>query len=249
MQSRFSENLQIHTFPTKEEVTMQTASVLNEILKKIQQENKSILLLLSGGSAFDLLSHIDEAILTDKTTIAVLDERYSTDPKINNFAQVQQTPFYTTTQESGVKTIDTTVQENETMEQLATRFQSSLQEWKKNNPDGEIVAIVGIGPDGHTSGILPFPENPALFAELFENPDKWVVSYDADGKNPYRYRATTTNIFLRNFIDHAVVYAVGENKKEALTRLIAETGSLAETPARVLREMKCVDLFTDVVIE
>lgn len=249
MENNFSKNLTVHTVATKEEACMMLTQALNNTLKKLHEENKPFLLLVSGGSAFDLFPHIDLASFSDLATVGVLDERYSTDPTINNMAQFKATSFYTSAKEKGTQFIDTTVQDGETQEQLATRFDQELAGWKSNNSNGVIVATVGIGPDGHTSGVLPFPENPSVFSELFESPDKLVAAYDADGKNPYRYRATTTNTFLRDYIDHAFVYAVGANKKEALTRLVAQSGDLPTTPARVLRDMKDVALFTDVTLE
>lgn len=248
MQS-LSKNLHIHTVTSKEEACAKLTEELNTTLKKLHEDKKPFLLLVSGGSAFDLFPHIDLASFSNLVTIGVLDERYSPDPTINNMAQFKATSFYASAKDQGTHFIDTTVQNEETQEQLAKRFDQELVSWKKNNSNGVIIATVGIGPDGHTSGVLPFPENPSLFSELFENPDKLVAAYDADGKNPYRYRATTTNTFLRNYIDYAFVYAVGANKKEALTRLVAETGDLPTTPARVLLEMKDVALFTDVTLE
>ena len=241
--------MQTYIVTTKEEARLKLTQELNSSLKEVHKDNKPFLLLVSGGSAFDLFPDISLDNFGSLATVGVLDERYSTDPKENNMAQFMQTTFYAALKAKNVQFIDTTVQGEETGEEHAKRFDRSLSDWKKNNPDGVIFAIVGIGPDAHTSGILPFPENPSLFSKLFENPDALVVHYDADGKNPYRYRSTTTNIFLRNYIDYAFVYAVGVNKKDALTRLAAKEGSLAETPARILREMKSVALFTDVSLQ
>ena len=241
--------MQTYIVTTKEEARLKLTQELNSSLKEVHKDNKPFLLLVSGGSAFDLFPDISLDNFGSLATVGVLDERYSTDPKENNMAQFMQTTFYAALKAKNVQFIDTTVQGEETGEEHAKRFDRSLSDWKKNNPDGVIFAIVGIGPDAHTSGILPFPENPSLFSKLFENPDALVVHYDADGKNPYRYRSTTTNIFLRNYIDYAFVYAVGVNKKDALIRLAAKEGSLAETPARILLEMKSVALFTDVSLQ
>jgi len=241
--------LSLHVFSSKDEAGAQLTEGLNKVLQAAHSQNKPVLLLLSGGSAFDLLSQIDADSLTEKVTIGVLDERYSRDPKENNFAQLQETDFYTTAIAKGVQVIDTTVQGEETHEAHAKRFERALVAWKESNPEGVIVATVGIGPDGHTSGMLPFPENPSLVAQLFDDPDTLVAAYDAEGKNPFRYRSTTTNTFMKEYLDHAFVYAVGEGKRNALTRLISENGDFATTPARVLREMKSVDLFTDVTVE
>jgi len=48
-------------------------------------------------------------------------------------------------------------------------------------------------------------------------------------------------------VDHAVVYVVGEEKRATFERVLAENGALAETPARIIREMKDVRLFTDTI--
>lgn len=246
MQKGFSENFHISSVSSKEEAGTQLTQQLNVKLQEAHTKKQQVLLLVSGGSAFDLFASIAVSLIDQNVTIGVLDERYSTDPKENNFAQFQQTDFYQAVKDQGAKFIDTTVQDGESHEAHAMRFQKALFDWKASHPDGVIIATVGIGPDGHTSGILPFPENPSLFSELFETPQKLVAAYDADGKNPYRYRSTTTNIFLREYIDHAFVYAVGENKRDALGRVVAESGDLPTTPARVLREMKDVQVFTDI---
>lgn len=249
MQKDFSNNLHVTIVSSKEDASAKLTQQLNAKLQESHAKQQPVLLLVSGGSAFDLFPSIDDSAIDEQVTIGVLDERYSQDPKENNFAQFQQTDFYAAVKGKGAKFIDTTVQDGEEHEAHAVRFQKALSDWKTSHPDGVIIATVGIGPDGHTSGILPFPENPTLFTELFENPDTLVAAYDADGKNPYRYRSTTTNIFLRSYLDHAFVYAVGENKKDALMRVVSDTGDLPTTPARVLREMKDVQLFTDVALE
>ena len=60
----------------------------------------------------------------------------------------------------------------------------------------------------------------------------WVTSYDAEGKNPYPLRATTTLTFLK-IIDHPIVYIIGNNKKTALCSVIQEK-PFADIPASFL---------------
>ena len=108
-----------------------------------------------------------------------------------------------------------------------------------------MVITQGIGEDGHTAGIMPYPENSALFKSLFDDPEKWVVGYDAEGRNEHPLRVTVTLSFLREVVDHSIVYAVGDGKKEALRQVLAETGTLWQTPARIIHEMRNVMLFTD----
>jgi 6-phosphogluconolactonase/glucosamine-6-phosphate isomerase/deaminase len=96
--------------------------------------------------------------------------------------------------------------------------------------------------------MMPFPEDKDRFAALFDDGDSehLVVGYDAGDKNQYSKRVTTTMNLMRK-IDTAIAYVMGENKREALTRMLNETGDTAETPARILKEIPGrVLLFTDI---
>ncbi|HLL60700.1 MAG TPA: 6-phosphogluconolactonase [Candidatus Nitrosocosmicus sp.] len=226
-------------------VTSAAIEAINDSLQR--NKRNSILFLVSGGSALPLLDEIKSDFLGPHITISVLDERYSEDLSINNFAQLIQTNFYQSALEKECEFIDTRPKD-ETLEELAERFDASLKLWKKNNHQGVVIATQGIGPDGHTSGIMPFPEDPKAFHTLFEQEDIWVVGYDAGGKNQYPLRVTTTIPFLRNQIDEAIIYAGGGNKRAALENVFLN-GQLSETPARVIKEMKHISLFTTVMIQ
>lgn len=227
-----------------ERLVRMASEKLNEVLGDYKKSATSVLLLLSGGSALKLIEGIDVSNLGPQTTVTVLDERYSQDPEINNFAKIASSEFYAKAKEQGAHFIDTRVVENETQDDLTRRFNSALGEWMQRNPNGKIVATVGMGPDGHVSGIMPFPEDPERFAKLFEG-EELVAGYDATDKNEYPERVTTTMTFLRK-IDQAIVFISGKSKREAWRKFRSESGSLAQTPARVLREMSGnVFIFTD----
>lgn len=223
--------MEIWRLRSKEEARQKAVDTLN----KLFSIKEPILFLASGGSALELLEHLN---IPENMTVSVLDERYSTDLLINNFSQLS-------TKIQAVHVIDTRAQEGETLEQFAERFEQGLRSWKDENPNGKIVITQGMGPDGHTSGIMPYPENPELFETLFGDPKRWIVGYDATGKNEFPLRATTTLSFLRTQVDSSIAYITGENKKAALERVLAKDGSLAETPARIMREMKQVIMYTD----
>lgn len=216
-------------------------SIPYDFQKLFSMSRQPILFLLSSGSAFNLLKEIDTENFGKHVTIGVLDERFSTDPKINNFAQFTATDFYRRVKEKEVQFIDTRVKEEETMEELAERFEKALRTWKEKNPEGKVVITQGIGPDGHTAGIMPHPEGP----EMFENPDTWVLGYDAGNRLQHPLRVTTTFPFFRNIVDYSVVYVKGEEKKEILEKVMAKQDSLAQIPALIIHEMKEVILFTD----
>lgn len=230
----------------------QSREVLGEAQEKLHallEENKAnhVLLLLSGGSAFDLLSGVPSEVLGSHITCGVLDERYSTDAAVNNFAHISSLEFFTVATQQGVHFIDTRVQEGQTLEQSANEFEQHLRTWYNTHQNGVIIATQGIGLDGHTAGIMPYPDDKEEFEKLFCDPAYWVRGYDVGVKNQYPLRITTTVPFLKK-ITHTLVYCVGSNKKDALARVMAEQGNLHETPARILREMNEVNLFTDIKV-
>lgn len=237
--------MKIHRATNKAEVKKHAAEALNALLQDYKE--KPILLMVSAGSAMGLLDFVDTESLGKNVTITVLDERFSVDPKVNNFAQFTQTKFYEKIKErGGANILDTRPQDSETLEKFAKRFESFLLDWSKEYREGKVIITQGIGADGHTAGIMPYPENPELFKKLFEDPKLWVVGYDASEKNPYPLRVTVTLTFLREKVDHSLVYVVGENKREVLKRVLAKEGSLWETPVRIIHEMKEVKIFTNI---
>lgn len=225
----------MEVFPckTKEEARTNATDGLNNVLGKISDP---ILFLSSGGSSLEVLEGLQ---IGENSMVSVLDERYSTDPLVSNFAQLfermQPKTFIPHLSAGysgkGAGFIDTRVRPHETLQQLAQRFERELRTWKQRNPHGAIVITQGMGADGHTAGIMP--------RYIFDNPGQWVAGYDA--------RVTTTLAFLREMVDYSVAYVTGAKKREALKRLLAREGTLSETPARIMREMKHVKLFTDIV--
>lgn len=218
------------------------ADALNLLFKKYSP--KPFLFLSSGGSSLKILDYVNPIYFNSESTLTILDERYSKDASVNNFAQLEETSFYKNVAQNKCQIINTKPLENETMHGLAERFESQLKKWLENYKDGVIIASIGIGSDSHTAGIMPYPENNKFFEDMFNNKDSLVVAYDATGKNLHRDRVTTTLPFLRK-IKSAVVLASGDSKKNALINLLSDNGNLAESPCRILRELENVQIFTD----
>ena len=239
--------MKLHTFPTVQ-VTKEAAKALNSLFTA--QKGKNFLFLSSGGSSLKLLEEIDVSHFGPSSTIAVLDERYSEDPETNNFAQLRKTEFYKATAARGAHFIDSRPLRGESIGSFAARFEQKLKDWTAEaGADGEIIASAGVGPDAHTSGIMPYPENHEFFDEKFDAADSWIAFYDAQGKNPHRMRITTTFPFLRK-IGAVVVYITGEAKRPALEALVSENGTLYESPCRVWRELADpanAEIYTDIV--
>jgi len=229
-----SHNMRIETLPdaTASVLAKKAAEALDRHISSHWSEyGDGFCLLMSGGSALTILDNgLDSSLFGKNTKVGILDERISDDPKASNFLQFKQTKFYGKLAKSGVFFIDI---KDGKFSTLASKI--------------PIIATVGIGPDGHTSGMMPFPENPEYFEKTFNRTDQLVIEYDATGKSKFARRLTTTLPFMRK-IDYAVGIMTGEEKKQALERITAKEGTLSETPARIFREMKKVDIFTNIEI-
>ncbi|OGZ46613.1 MAG: hypothetical protein A3J54_01080 [Candidatus Ryanbacteria bacterium RIFCSPHIGHO2_02_FULL_45_13b] len=239
--------MQVTQCSSVKEAQARAGESLRALLMDAKSHSQPVLLLLSGGSAFSLLDAIHKDVLGVHVTIGVLDERFNKDEFINNFAQFTRTVFYSDAFVAGVTFIDTRVGENETQDLLVTRFEKALHDWVESHTDGVVMTTMGVGVDGHTAGIMPFPEHTTRFRQLFEDEKKWVVAYDAGDKNPYPLRVTVTMSFLRTRVNHTIVYVVGEEKKTVIEHIFSTEGSLPQTPARIFHDMKDVYVFTSSV--
>lgn len=207
-------------------------------------QNQPILFLISGGSSLEALQCIDTLKWTVAVTVGVLDDRFSQDPAINNYLQFSKTVVYQNALGQGVALLSSVPRPGETVAGWGAGYNQILTSWLEAHPDGLTLALMGIGTDGHTAGIMRYPNEPATFKKLFVDTDKKVVGYDATGRNRLPLRMTSTIPFLKS-IDLAIVYAVGITKKAALIKVLAARGTLWQTPARVVRDMKAVWVFTD----
>lgn len=243
--------MNINRMETQTEVLDAASVAFEELLRKSQRlfekKGRRTLVLLSGGSSLKVLDYVSDNYLSSHVTISVLDERFTADESVSNFSLFMKTSFYEDARNAGCKFIDTRVKSNDTSDDLERRLDKALAKWDEGNPEGLILATIGIGSDGHVAGIVPHTGSKSDFEELFNSKKRWVAAYDTGVKGESSSRVTTTLPFLRQ-IDSAVVYVVGEDKQNALERVVAEEGSLYETPARVLRRIENVQIFTDIKV-
>jgi 6-phosphogluconolactonase/glucosamine-6-phosphate isomerase/deaminase len=222
-----------------ERLAFETARKISAILEDYQDND--VLLLLAGGSAFAMYDAISPQFISNTVTMAMTDDRFSQEMDVNNTHLLQATDFYNEAINNDAYFISTEVWQEEKPEELAARFEAGLRKWRAEFPKGKVVAVFGLGPDGHTCGMIPDKS----FEKNFQDTEKWVVGYTTEN-NEYHERITITPAFIKQFVDRAVVYISGEKKREALDKLLASEGNLAETPARILCELKNVELFTDI---
>ena len=226
----------------KDSAAAEAGEYLN--LALIDNKKKPILLVLSAGSSFFVLEYIGQTALGEHISICLLDERFSQDPTINSFSQLQKTEFYVAALNAGASFFGTLPRPGETKEDMAKRWEKFLRTWRAENPEGIIIATLGMGADGHTGGVLPYPEDANEFQRLFES-EAWVVGYAAGIKNKYPERDALTLTFLRT-INLAFGFVSGEEKKLSFEKLIKKQGKVNELPALAWHELKDVKIFTDI---
>lgn len=208
------------------------------------------LFMSSGGSSLAYLDWVQTENLGSNITITTLDERHSLKPQDSNFSKLEETTFFKALAEKGCPVIDPRSHKNEDLTSAVSRFEQTLRNWRENNQGGKIIITQGVSADGHTAGMLKHKEDREEFIALFENEEKWVVGREVGAnENLYTKRITTTLPFLRNQVDSALVFMSGEVKKEALRRILSDSGDIFETPARVIKEMKNVVLITDIQLD
>jgi 6-phosphogluconolactonase len=92
------------------------------------------------------------------------------------------------------------------------------------------VAVLGIGDDGHTASLFPGESG-------VSETERWVIAVPAAPEKKREARLTVTTPVLEAS-GAAFVLAAGKAKYEPLQRAWSTSGSIHETPARVLRGVR-----------
>lgn len=202
-------------------------------------KNTDILLLLAGGSALNVLEEVDTAHINEYVTIMMMDERYSHSPMENNFLQMTQTFFYAKLSNSQCNFIPSVPKETETHEHFAGRVGAELTSYLETHPKRTVIALFGIGPDGHTAAIFPMQQK--AFVDTYGQGSLYTqVVYT---KNPFANRSSITPKFIKQFVTESFVYAVGEEKLPVLST-ITDPYELHEMPAHLHHQIDS-KLYTD----
>jgi 6-phosphogluconolactonase/glucosamine-6-phosphate isomerase/deaminase len=218
---------------------------LTAAVQSLLEEGRPVLLLVSGGSSLRVLDRVKDDLISPALTIGVFDERWDPTNRLSNYAALRKTAFYPRAVARGCRLIDTATRQHETFQDLASRFEDAIRAWRERYSTGAILATIGIARDGHMGGMVPHPDDPERFRQLFES-DRWVAGYDAHLRNPIRYRITATGTFLTE-IERAGVYMVGE-EKGAILRLLAEDGANADLPGRLIRRISTGAIYVDAAL-
>jgi len=226
--------MKIHT---SSEPLKETAKALSDTLEKYK--NTDVLLLLAGGSALQVLDEVDTSFINEYTTIMMMDERFTADAKNNNFLQMTKTFFYTKLTNTQCSFLPTVPEENESHDDFSNRIEKDLATYLETHPNCTVVALFGIGPDGHTGAIFPMTHEE--FIDTYGQGNLYTkVVYP---KNPFVNRSSITPKFIKRYITQSLVYAVGEAKLPVLST-ITDPYELHEMPAHI-HELIESSLYTD----
>lgn len=196
-------------------------------INRQQTAGKSVLLLVSGGSGLDVAMDVVRRLQTavGAVHIGLVDERYG--PVGHADSNWQQLI------DRGLETIGLVLHPvlvgDENIGTAAERYNREI-ETLVDSVDCTI-GIFGIGVDGHTAGLLP--QSPIIDSPLL------IDQYQA--KDFARISLTARGI---QRLDLAVIYAIGQGKWPALSRLDT-AGSAAELPERIFNTRNNVILYTD----
>jgi 6-phosphogluconolactonase/glucosamine-6-phosphate isomerase/deaminase len=210
-----------------------------------RSSGNEILFLVAGGSSLAVLEYIVDDNISSQMTVAVTDERVSDDLDINNYAQLQATSFWNKLVANDAYSIPTELLGRNSKE-LSDAFDAALRKWREDFPKGLVVGLYGIGEDGHTAGILPGVYSNADFDSRYQGA-RYVEEFESVGKGAFPFRVTTTLSFMRDVVDVGYFFVRGETKAKALKATLSAEGSVYETPARIVHEMKKAFVFTDIL--
>jgi 6-phosphogluconolactonase/glucosamine-6-phosphate isomerase/deaminase len=209
--------------------TDQSAAAAGFLSHQIQlrlDDSKKVIWFVSGGSALEVAALVAKKLKgpLSSLTVALVDERYGpTGHSSSNWQQLMDMGFDLDSAQlepilNNHSLAETTSNYNLLMEKL---FAHSAYK----------IALLGLGTDGHTAGILP--GSPAVDSK------ELVVHYST----PEFERITLTSRAL-TCLDEAVVYVQGPTKYRALNDL-AKDLLLRDQPAQILKQIPKVIIFND----
>jgi 6-phosphogluconolactonase/glucosamine-6-phosphate isomerase/deaminase len=196
-------------------------------LKNALATQQSVLWLVPGGSsivvAVEISRHLQGQDL-HKLAVTLTDERYGPiGHSDSNWQQLTESGFAL----PGALMVP--VLSGDSMETTTQQFHETLKELLQDAD--YTLGFFGIGPDGHTAGILP-GSTPIISKQ-------YAASYEAGNFK----RITMTPLAILR-LNEAVVYATGEAKRPILDQLETRI-EIDQQPAQALKFVPKLTIFND----
>lgn len=205
--------------------------ISGQISKHLEVGDK-VLWLVTGGSSIKVAVAVSKRLKDwprlDKLTVMMTDERYGEAGHPNsNWQQLIEAGFFLP--EAKLLPILLNADSSKTTKAFADNLDKQLAD------NGYKIGLFGMGPDGHTSGILP--ESQALGSS------KLVEYY----QGPDHLRITTTEKAIVK-LDEAVLFTMGIERRPVIEMLLKDT-SIAKQPAQILKRVGKLTVFNDQIGE
>ncbi len=193
-------------------------------------DNKTVLLLSGGLTPKPLYSFLAKEKFLRPGAAGMVDERFGKpfheksnelmikESGLLDYLESQNIPFH--------PIIQPVITRASAAELYDSKVRNLLFQFPKS------VAVLGIGPDGHISSILPNRND--FMNPMFEASQKSRYIFDFDDKKLFGQRIGMTFTAL-SAMDSLIVLVFGENKKQALKKML-QPGSIEEIPARFFIE-------------
>ncbi len=205
--------------------------LFNEIRSALKEYQK-IIWLVPGGSniklAAKVFSRLNEKELS-QLLLVLTDERYGKPGhyESNDFQLEQAGIDFSKVTHYPVLNYDLSLEDT-------TKKYAEVLEYVFSQAD-YIIGQFGIGPDGHTAGILPGSEATTIN-------DKLAIGY----KSNEFTRITMTFSAIKR-VNKALVFVFGENKLEALKNLKDKVLPLGIEPAQIFKQLKDAYIINDMI--
>jgi len=200
--------------------------VADKIISELEIGHR-VLWLVAGGSSIGVIVATSKKIMSHdhkNLRVTLTDERYgSMGHPDSNWLQLFSAGFILP--EATLIPVLADYDFQETAQVFAKNLEKELAEVDY------VIGLFGIGPDGHTAGILP--NSPAVFS------NELTCSYDAGN-----FKRVTITPRMIPFFNEAIVYAQGEAKWPILEKMNQEI-SITDQPAHVLKKIDKLTIFTD----
>ena len=201
--------------------------IVNSILNQLKL-NKHVLFFVTGGSSVSVGSKVAELLAREKLdnlTIMLTDERYGPlNHKDSNWYRLTQKGFSL----PGAVSIPILIGED--IDITTEKFNRVLE--KEFEKAEYKIGSFGIGPDGHTAGILPS-------SVAVESKDL-ACHYNT----PTFSRITITPITIQKF-DEVVAWVQGKAKWGVMEDLEKKDIEIIKQPAQILKKIPLLTIFTD----
>lgn len=194
-------------------------------------DNKTLLFLSGGetpGQLYRLIAK-DADYNLNPAAVATVDERWGPPGHpASNEEMIRKTGLYRHFDPTDTE-IHTILHGILNKTETARRYETVLQGLLERIWD--TAAIMGIGADGHTAGLVPD-------SERWKDPKRMVADFSVgkeEIKNSARITLTPAAIAL---VDKHIILAFGDRKRKILNNLISTEESEADYPAQLYKNLK-----------